>query len=84
MLQKSELPGIIGAVDGCHINVIVPDEVQNDYINRKFQHSMNLMAIVDDLKRFRFISAGECGKSHDAHVFQKTHLWMQIENGNAD
>ena len=39
------LPGVIGAVDGCHIHIKAPDATQSDYIDRTLHHSVNLMVV---------------------------------------
>ena len=77
------IPGIVGVVDGCHIGMVPPSAVQKDFINRKMQHSMNLMAVCDRDLRFTFISAGECGRHHDSYVLKNSNLWNAISSGNA-
>ena len=39
------IPGVIGAVDGCHINIKASSETQADYIDRNQRHSINLMSL---------------------------------------
>ena len=39
------IPGVIGAVDECHINIKAPNETQADYIDRNQRHSINLMSL---------------------------------------
>ena len=38
--NRSNIPGIIGAVDGCQVGIVPPNDVQSDFINRKMQHSI--------------------------------------------
>ena len=38
---KKGLPGVIGAIDGCHIPMKAPRENENEYINRKRFHQSN-------------------------------------------
>ncbi|XP_067121836.1 putative nuclease HARBI1 [Centruroides vittatus] len=38
-------PGIIGAIDGCHIPIKAPSEAAEKYINRKNFHSLILQAV---------------------------------------
>lgn len=33
-------PGVIGAIDGCHIEIKAPDDVQADYIDKNNRHSI--------------------------------------------
>ena len=81
--RRSNISGIIGAVDGCHKGVVPPDNIQSDFINRKMQHSMNIMAIATDDLRFTYVSAGEYGRDHDSFVFKNTDLWKKVMGGQA-
>lgn len=38
-------PGVIGAIDGTHINIRAPHINPESYINRKKQHSIHLQVI---------------------------------------
>ena len=56
------IPGVIGAVDGCHIHIKAPSETQADYIDRNQRHSVNLMAVctTDNIfLLFRLVSPGQ-------------------------
>ena len=81
---RTGFPGIIGAVDGCHIGIVPPSEVQSDYINRKMQHSVNLMAVSLPNLTFTFVSAGECGRHHDSFVLKNSELWPFIESDDGN
>lgn len=41
-LQQEWFPGVIGAIDGCHIEMKQPPGNANDYYNRKGTHSIIL------------------------------------------
>lgn len=43
--SKSSIPGIIGAVDGTHIQIIRPNHNEHLYFNRKLKHSINAMVV---------------------------------------
>lgn len=43
--DKVGFPGVIGCVDGTHIRIQAPNENENDYVNRKGFHSINVQAI---------------------------------------
>ena len=38
-------PGVIGAIDGCQIQITAPVILQKDYSNRKFTKASNMLAI---------------------------------------
>ena len=42
---KGGFPGVIGCVDGTCIKIQAPDENENDVVNRKGFHSINVQAI---------------------------------------
>ena len=43
--ELAHLPGVLGLVDGTHININKPSEDDADYVNRHFYHSINVQAI---------------------------------------
>ena len=44
-------PGVLGAIDGCHIPIRAPRFCPENYVNRKGWHSVNLQAVCShDLK----------------------------------
>lgn len=46
-------PQCVGAIDGCHLPIIGPDEFAADYYNRKGWHSIILQAVVDFRGRYK-------------------------------
>ena len=69
-------PGVVGAVDGCHIAIKAPDQFQSDFIDRTSTHSVNLMAVCDS-EKFTFVDCGYPGSAHDTYVFKHTHNCMR-------
>lgn len=43
--SKFRLPGIIGAVDGTHIQMVRPVKDEHLFFNRKLKHSINAMVV---------------------------------------
>lgn len=43
--QKSHIPGVIGVVDGTHIQLIRPTTSEHLFFNRKLKHSINAMLV---------------------------------------
>ena len=60
----------IGAIDGTHIEVVVPMTELITHMNRKSKTSQNVLAICDFDLRFTFIVAGWPGSVHDMRVFK--------------
>jgi len=40
--EQTNIPGIVGAIDGCHIQIKKPIQHGEDYFNRKHQYSINI------------------------------------------
>jgi hypothetical protein len=59
----------IGAIDGTHIKVIVPKELEIQHMNMKGYTSQNVMAICDFDLRFTFVVPGWPGSVHDTRVW---------------
>ena len=70
--------GAIGAVDGCHIEILRPQDNEQAYVNRKGYHSINLMAVVDHRCRFIDICVGWPGSVHDSRVFRNSPLGRRL------
>lgn len=69
--QKAPFPDCVGFVDGCAVPLDVkpgvPDAV--DYYNYKGFYALQLMAVVDNRRRFRFALLGFPGSAHDWRVW---------------
>ena len=45
--EEHKFPQIVGAIDGCHIEINAPPENKEDYFNRKQYYSINLQGTVN-------------------------------------
>ena len=43
--QQASIPGIVGAIDGTHIDIAKPCEYGQDYFNRTSNYSINMQGI---------------------------------------
>ncbi len=70
--DKYGFPGVIGAIDGTHIQIVHPPDrffPQYYFSNRTKWFTMNCqITAVSDLK-FSSIDVGHPGKDHDVRVF---------------
>ena len=57
-------PQCAGAVDGCHIPIVSPQECPADYYNRKGWHSIIFQGTVDDRGRFIDMYVGPISRLH--------------------
>ena len=81
--RLSNFPGVIGALDGCHILIKAPNKNQRNYINKNRKHSVVLVVICDSDMKFIFINCGFPGSAHDTRVFNLTNLLPTIINSNS-
>ena len=73
------LPDCIGAIDGSHFRINKPPKHQEDYVNRKSYHSINMQAVVDNKSCFIDVYCGEPGSLHNARVLRKSPLFKKCE-----
>ncbi|XP_053595504.1 putative nuclease HARBI1 [Microplitis demolitor] len=71
-------PGIIGAIDGSHIEILQPPGNANDYYNRKEKHSIILQGTCDHNGKFIDVLIGRPGRAHDASVFRSSTLFTRL------
>ncbi|XP_039277583.1 putative nuclease HARBI1 [Nilaparvata lugens] len=74
--------GIIGAIDGCHIQIKKPAGNDHDYYNRKQVHSVILQGICNENCKFINISTGYPGRMHDARVFGLSPIGQELQDNN--
>lgn len=79
--DKWGFPQAAGAIDGTHIRIKAPENIRNDYYNRKGWYSVLLQAIVDHRYRIWNINVGWPGKVHDARVLSNSIIYRSGENG---
>ena len=75
--SMKQFPQVGGALDGCHIPIIAPEEHPEDYHNRKGWHSIILQAVVDHNYCFTDVMVGWPGRVHDARVLANSSLYAR-------
>lgn len=80
--QEYKFPQIVGAIDGCHIEINAPPENKEDYYNRKQYYSINLQGTVNSQLLFQHIAVGYPGSIHDARVLRLSGIFDLAENGD--
>ncbi|KAF0695765.1 protein ALP1-like, partial [Aphis craccivora] len=73
-LRVNNFPNVIGAIDGCHIQITVPLNKRKDYTNRKMFQSIVLLAVCKSNLEITYVFAGWPGSSHDACVYRNSSL----------
>lgn len=44
-MEKTQFPGVLGAIDCTHIPIIAPVQEEHNYLNRKGFHSKNVQIV---------------------------------------
>ncbi|XP_015645974.1 protein ALP1-like [Oryza sativa Japonica Group] len=70
----------IGAIDGTHVNVVVPKSKRVPYLNRHNETSQNVLVVCDFDMRFTFVLLGWPGSAHDMRVFKGLLLELSCNN----
>ena len=63
-------PSVIGLIDGCHIPIISPTINEQDYVNRKNQHSINVQLVSNANSVFTNAIVKWPGSTHDSFIFR--------------
>ena len=77
--EKRNFPGVLGAIDGCHIPIKGPQNHHEQYINRKGFHSVQLQVICDPYLKFVDVFCGYPGSVHDARVYRNSPFHREVE-----
>lgn len=80
-VRKLRLPGIIGAIDGCHIAIKQPKSRENGYLyyNRKRFYSLNMLAVCDANLRITYADANYPGSVHDSAIWSTSDLKSLVQ-----
>ncbi|KAE8739946.1 hypothetical protein FOCC_FOCC014557 [Frankliniella occidentalis] len=79
--RATGFPGIIGSIDGTHVNVTAPLKDAAQYKNRHDSYSINVQAVVDSTLLVRHLHVGEVGSMHDSRVFRRSPLLKDLVMG---
>ncbi|XP_041367014.1 putative nuclease HARBI1 [Gigantopelta aegis] len=78
----SQLPGIIGAIDGSHVLVVNPGGVTAQcFMNRKGYYSLNCQLVCNHLLLFTNMVCRWYGSVHDSRIFEESRLCRQFRRG---
>ena len=68
----TDLPNVVGAIDGSHVRIKAPVNSAPDYFSRYQQHDFIIQAIVNGKKIFIDFACGFPGSMHDARVLRRS------------
>ncbi|XP_050497556.1 putative nuclease HARBI1 [Diabrotica virgifera virgifera] len=82
-LRSRGIPGVVGAIDGCHIPIKQPVRNANDFYNRKGFHSIIIQGVCDENGVFIDVNIGRPGRMHDARVFRLSEIYEYLTRENS-
>jgi hypothetical protein len=74
--EKSQFQNVVGAIDGCHIQIKALHHQPNAYYNRKIYHSIVLLGCCNAKMEFNYVWTGNPGSTHDAPVLRSSDLFQ--------
>lgn len=77
----ANFPRVAGCIDGSLIPIDAPEENENAYVDRKGNHSINILVACGPSLEFYYASARWPGSVHDSRVLRNSSLFEQWENG---
>ncbi|XP_072168923.1 putative nuclease HARBI1 [Diadema setosum] len=78
--EIAEFPGVVGVIDGTHVKIIAPTEHEDQFVNRKRYHSINVQVVMDAECKLININACWPGSTHDSRVLRESRLEERLEN----
>ncbi|XP_067022925.1 putative nuclease HARBI1 [Acropora muricata] len=80
--ELSELPNIVGAIDGSHVKIKAPKDSAVDYFSRYQQHDFIIQAVVNGLTLFLDFACAYPGSMHDARVLRRSAIFGRAGDGD--
>ena len=78
--EKSHwLQNVIGAIDGCHIQIKAPKHQPYAYFNRKKIYSIILLGCCNSKMEINYVWTGNPGSTHDATVLRSSDLFQNSD-----
>lgn len=71
-------PGVLGAIDGCHVEILAPADDQVSYTDRKMNHSIILQGICSATKVFTNVSIGTPGSRNDNRALSFSSVYRNL------
>ncbi|XP_061182280.1 putative nuclease HARBI1 [Saccostrea echinata] len=80
-IKIAGFPNALGCVDGTFVRIMTPSNNEQDFVNRKGYHSLNVQMVCDAKFRFTSICANWPGSVHDSRIWRESALCQQFERG---
>ncbi|XP_046345474.2 putative nuclease HARBI1 isoform X1 [Haliotis rufescens] len=77
--QTANFPGIVGVIDGTHIQIQAPSVNEKEFVNRHNYHSVNTQIVFDSDDHIIDIVARWPGSTHDSRILTTSGLCRMFE-----
>ncbi|KAK0131942.1 putative nuclease HARBI1 [Merluccius polli] len=67
-------PGVVGAIDGTHVQIIAPSKDEDVFVNRKKVHSINTQIAFDATFNILDVAKWPAGSTHDPRILMGSGL----------
>ncbi|CAN1233371.1 hypothetical protein LINPERPRIM_LOCUS3878 [Linum perenne] len=72
MSRVVSVPDCVGAIDGVHVDAIIPNSQQIPFRGRKGNTTQNVLCVCSFDMRFTYVVAGWEGSAHDSRILTST------------
>jgi len=79
--SMARMPCVAGIIDGTHIKIATPSTHEEQFVNRKGYHSLNVMAVCGPDLQFYAVNSSWPGSTNDARVLRNSGLAQQFNSG---
>ncbi|KAJ8944584.1 hypothetical protein NQ314_009455 [Rhamnusium bicolor] len=78
-MNRTNFPGVIGAVDCTHVAIIAPSQEEHNYVNRKGYHSKNIQVVCDYNLKIINCNPQFPGSTHDSYIWRVSQVQTELE-----
>ncbi|XP_060577992.1 putative nuclease HARBI1 [Ruditapes philippinarum] len=78
----ARFPKVVGVIDCTHVRVRAPSMNEEQYVNRKGFHSLNVQLVFDPFDRIIDVVSKWPGSVHDSRILQQSGLFTIFEGGH--
>lgn len=78
--EENCLPRVIGCVDGTHVKLMAPKAYEEEFVNRKGYHSLNVQVVTTGNLLIADCVAKWPGGTHDSRILSESGICRKFEN----